>query len=65
MGHYRTVYVPHGDAVKLRETIKNVKVWIKTTEGGIIPGEMDLPEGWYCLPLEGESNDLPKDPKGN
>lgn len=49
---YKTVYVPHGDAVRLRETIKDVKVWVKTKDGDIVPGKIDLPEGWYCLPLE-------------
>ncbi len=58
---YRTIYVPHGDAVKLRETIKDVKVWIKTKDGEIIPGKMDLPEGWYCLPLDEESNVVSED----
>ena len=47
----KVVYVPHGDAVKLRETIKKAKVWVKTKEGEIVPGTMDLPNGWYCLPL--------------
>jgi hypothetical protein len=50
----RTVLVPHGDAVRLRETVKNVKVWIKSADGEIVAGTMDLPEGWYCLPLEDE-----------
>jgi len=41
------VYVPPGDAVKLRENIKNVDVWIKTKEGEILPGKINLSEGWY------------------
>lgn len=41
------VYVPPGDAVKLRETVKNVKVWIKTTERIVLPGKTDLHEGWF------------------
>jgi hypothetical protein len=48
----KVVYVPHGDAVKLRQDIKNVKVWVKTKDGEIVPGKMDLHNGWYCLPLE-------------
>ena len=48
----RTVYVPHGQAVRLRETEKNVKVWVKTKDGKTIPGRVDLHEGWYCLPME-------------
>ena len=51
---YKTVYVPHGDAVRLRERVKNVKVWVKTKDGDIVPGKMDLPDGWYCLPLDDE-----------
>lgn len=50
----KVVYVPHGDAVRLRQNVKNVKVWVKTKEGEIVPGKMNLPEGWYCLPLEDE-----------
>lgn len=48
----RTVYVPHGQAVRLRETVKEVKVWVKTEGGEIVPGTLDLPEGWYCLPKD-------------
>jgi len=51
----KVVYVPAGDAVKLRETIKKAKVWIKTKDGEIVPGEMDLPNGWFCLPLDEKS----------
>lgn len=58
-GMYRTVYVPHGDAVKLRETVKDVKVWVKTKDGEVVPGKMNLPEGWFCLPLDEEANAVP------
>ena len=53
----KVVYVPHGDAVRLRETVKQVKVWVKTKDGEILPGKVDLPNGWYCLPLEDEEKD--------
>lgn len=43
----QVVYVPPGDAVKLRETLKGVDVWVKTKEGEIIAGQADLFEGWY------------------
>ena len=52
----RTVYVPHGTPVRLRETITNVKIWVKDAEGDPVAGRMDLPEGWYCLALP-EEND--------
>jgi len=50
----RTVYVPHGMPVRLRETVKDVKVWVKDTDGKPVPGRMDLPQGWYCLPVHNE-----------
>jgi len=56
-GCVRTVYVPHGTPVRLRETVKDAKVWVKDADGKPIAGKMDLPEGWYALPVDGE--DLP------
>ena len=47
----RTIYVTHGTPVRLRETIKDAKVWIKDSDGQVIAGKMDLSEGWYALPL--------------
>ena len=47
----RTIYVPHGTPVRLRETVKDVKVWVKDADGQPVAGQMDLPEGWYSLPL--------------
>ena len=49
----RTVYVPHGQAVRLREPVKKTDVWVKTPDG-IEAGNMDIPEGWLCLPDPGE-----------
>lgn len=51
-GCTRTVYVPHGTPVRLRETVKDVKVWVKDADGEPVAGRMDLYEGWYALPLE-------------
>ena len=48
----RTIYVPDGKAVRLRQTIRNAKVWVMDANGKPVPGTMDLPEGWYCLPDE-------------
>ena len=50
----RTIYVPHGTPVRLRETVENVKVWVKDADGQPVPGRMDLPEGWYALPMPEE-----------
>ena len=48
----RTVYVPDGTPVRLRETIHDAKVWVKDSGGKPVAGKMDIPEGWYALPLE-------------
>jgi len=47
----RTIYVPHGTPVRLRETVKDAKVWVKDADGKPVAGKMDLPEGWYALPM--------------
>jgi cadmium resistance protein CadD (predicted permease) len=49
-GCNRTVYVPDSAAVRLRETVKRVDVWI-WVDGAWEAGRMDLPEGWYVMPL--------------
>jgi hypothetical protein len=43
----RTIYVPEGDAVKLRETIEDVKVWVKPANEEAVAGKLTLFEGWY------------------
>jgi len=48
----RTIYVPHGAPVRLRETIRNAKVWVKDSGGKPVAGRMDLPEGWFRLPVD-------------
>ncbi|HUS57684.1 MAG TPA: hypothetical protein VM141_03450 [Planctomycetota bacterium] len=53
-GCVRTVYVPAGTPVRLRETLKNVKVWVKDADGEVVAGKMDLPEGWYALSVDTE-----------
>lgn len=50
----RTIYVPDGKAVQLRQQVKNVRVWVFDKEGKRVAGKMTLPEGWYVLPLEEE-----------
>ena len=47
-------YIPHGTPVRLRETVEDVKVWVKDADGGPVAGKMDLPEGWYVLPDDSE-----------
>ena len=50
----RTVYVPPGEPVRLRMTVKRAKVWVFDADGKPAAGVMDLPEGWYVLPDAGE-----------
>jgi len=45
----RTIYVPDGTPVRIRETIRNAPVWVLDKDGKPTPGVMDIPEGWYCL----------------
>ena len=52
VGCVRTIYVPHGTPVRLRETVTNAKVWVKDADGKPVAGKMDIPNGWYALPLE-------------
>ena len=40
----RTVYVPHGTPVRLRETIHDAKVWVKDSGGKPVAGRMDRAE---------------------
>lgn len=49
----RTVYVPDGEPVRLRQKIK-AKVWASDKDGKEVAGEMEIPEGWYALPDPGE-----------
>ena len=48
----RTVYVPDGAPVRLRETVRNARVWVLGKNGKPVAGEMDIPEGWYALPTD-------------
>jgi hypothetical protein len=50
----RTIYVPDGTPVRLRETVRAAKVWVLDSSGQPVKGVMDLPEGWYCLPVPDE-----------
>jgi len=50
----RTIYVPDGKAVQLRQQVRNVRVWVWDKDGKRVAGKMTLPEGWYVLPLEEE-----------
>lgn len=45
----RTIYVPPGQPVRLRETLRGVKVWVADSRGNWLESTLDLPEGWYAL----------------
>lgn len=46
----RVVLVPPGEPVRLRQTVKKAKIWAADKNGVEVPGEVDLPEGWYAVP---------------
>ena len=45
----RTVYVPPGEVVRLRQPVKNAKIWVMDANGNPVPSRMTLPEGWFVL----------------
>jgi len=59
----RTVLIPPGEPVRLRETIRHAKVWVADKDGKEIPGVVDLPEGWYALPDPGPDPRTAPEPK--
>ena len=56
-GKSRTVYVPAGSIVRLRETLHDVDVWAKDKNKQWVEGKLDLPEGWYALADPGPDTD--------
>ena len=52
--HTKTILVPTGDPVRIRQTVKGAAVWVPDANGKWIEGTMDLPVGWYCLPDDTE-----------
>ncbi len=57
-GRTRTIYMPPGEPVRLRETIEGAKVWVMDKDGKAVAGRVDLAEGWYCLPDPGPESDF-------
>ena len=45
----RTIYVPDGSPVRIRETVKSAKVWVLDKDGEPVPSVMDIPAGWFTL----------------
>ena len=46
----RTVYVPAGQPVRLRQNVGPVKVWVKDEAGKPVPSEKVLEEGGFYSP---------------
>ncbi len=49
----RVVYVPHGEPVRLAESVKAM-VWVKGADGVSVRSKnrITLAEGWYALPKD-------------
>jgi len=46
----RVVIVKPGDPVRLREPLRNVKVWAYDGKGQLVPGVADeIGAGWWCI----------------
>jgi hypothetical protein len=45
----RTIYVPHGEPVRLAAPIKSAPVWVRDSSGTWVRGRVNLEEGWYVL----------------
>jgi hypothetical protein len=48
-GCIRTIYVPPGVPVRLRQDVKGVKIWTQDKDKKWVASKMDLEEGWFCL----------------
>jgi len=46
----RTVYVPAGQPVRLRQDVRSVKVWVIDSSGKPVPSVKDLKEGGFYSP---------------
>ena len=53
----RVVYVPHGEPVRIAETVEDVAIWTVDADGDSVQGKIDLPEGRWCLPDPGDDED--------
>ena len=54
----RTVYIPDGTPVRLRATIEKAPVWVLDKDGIPIESVMDIPEGWFALPVDSENSEV-------
>jgi|CXWL01.1.fsa_nt_gi hypothetical protein len=56
----RTVYVPHGEPVRLAEPVE-AEVWVNTKDGER-KSKLTIPEGWWALPDEKDDGKETKAP---
>jgi len=47
----KTIYVPDQVPVRLRQELKDVKVWVVAEDGSVYESTMDLKEGWFVISL--------------
>jgi len=53
----RSLLVPTGEPVRIRRPIRRAPVWVADPSGAEVPGTVDIPAGWYCLPDPGRDNE--------
>jgi len=56
----RTIYIPHGEPVRLAAPVKHAAVWVRDAQGNWVRGRVTLEEGWYALPDPGHNAETPK-----
>ncbi len=59
----RTIFIPDGQPVRLREPIPNAKVWVMGEDGKPVASKVELPAGWYVLADPGDTSEPPKPEK--
>ena len=52
----RTIAVPETGVLRLRQTVKKVKVWVQDKDGVWVASQADLAEGQYVLSDPGETD---------
>jgi len=58
----KTVYIPPGEPVRLRQPVKRAKVWVMDADGNPRASRMTIPEGWYALADDEKPSETTKPP---
>lgn len=59
-GGVRTILIPSGRPVQIRETLRAVPIWVRGASGDRVEGRSDIPAGWWVLPDPGNDEEKQK-----